>query len=61
MEVMVKYMTEQIQTLESTVTNLTTSLEFSQREIDELKKSITEHDKEKLAKKKDNRYAHTPY
>ena len=39
MEVMVKHLTERIQTLESTVTNLTASLEFSQRELDELKKN----------------------
>ena len=52
MGVMVKHLTERIQTLESTVSNLIASLEFSQREIDELKNAIKEHDKENLANKK---------
>ena len=40
MGVMVKHLTERIQTLESTISNLTASLEFCQREIDELKKML---------------------
>ena len=52
MDVMVRHLTERIQTLESTVSYLTASLEFSQREIDELKNAMKEHDKENLANKK---------
>ena len=52
MEVMVKHLTVRILTLESTVANLTASLEFSQREIDELKNAIKEHVKENPANKK---------
>ncbi len=53
MEVMVKHLTERIQTLESTASSLTAaSLEFSQREIDELKHAMKDHDKEKIASKK---------
>lgn len=47
MEVMVKHLTERIQSLESTVSSLTASLEFSQREIDELKNAMKDNDKEK--------------
>lgn len=54
MEVMVKHLTERIQNLESTVSSLTTSLEFSQREIDDLKKALKDYDKEKLANMKMN-------
>ncbi len=45
MEVMVKHLTERIQTLESTVSSLTANLEFSQREIDKLKHAIKHHDR----------------
>lgn len=47
MDVVVKQMNDRIMKLESTVADLTTSLQFSQREIDDLKSTIKEHDKEK--------------
>ncbi len=61
MEVMVKHLTERIQTLESTVSSLTANLEFSQREIDELKHAMKDHDKEKIASEKKNRYTYSSY
>ena len=52
MEVMVTNLTQRIHALETTVSALTASLEFSQQEIDELKKDMKDNDKEKLAAKK---------
>ena len=51
MEMAVQQMNERIKKLESTVADLTTSLEFSQREIDELKSTIREQENEKHATK----------
>lgn len=47
MDTVVKQMNDRIMKLESTVSDLTTSLQFSQREIDDLKSTIKEHEKEK--------------
>lgn len=47
MDAVVKQMNDRIMKLESTVADLTTSLQFSQREIDDLKSTIKEYEKEK--------------
>ncbi|KAK3890961.1 hypothetical protein Pcinc_005128 [Petrolisthes cinctipes] len=47
MDTVVKQMNDRIMKLESTVSDLTTSLQFSQREIDDLKSTIKELGKEK--------------
>lgn len=54
MEVMATSLTERIglHTLESTVSNLTANLEFSQHEIDYLKNAVKDYDRDKLAKDK---------
>lgn len=49
MEVMVADLTKRRHALESTVSNLTTSLEFSQRDIVDQKNPVKDHDREKLA------------
>ena len=47
MDAVVKQMNDRIMKLESTVADLTTCLQFSQREIEDLKSSIKDHEKEK--------------
>lgn len=47
MDVVVKQMNDQITKLESTISDLTTSLEFTQRELDDMKSEIKEYVKEK--------------
>ncbi len=51
MDVVVQQMNEKIIKLESTVADLTTSLQYSQWEIEDLKTTIKEHNKEKQATK----------
>lgn len=48
LDVVVKQMNDQMHNLQSKVTDLTTSLEFSQREIDDLKAHAKEQDKERM-------------
>ena len=51
MDAVVKQMNERIMKLESTAAELTNGLEYSQREIDALKSTIKEHEKEKQVTK----------
>ncbi|MPC80140.1 Protein unc-13 C [Portunus trituberculatus] len=46
MEVVIKQIREKITKLESNIADITTSLEFNQREMDELKSTIKNHEKE---------------
>lgn len=48
MELVVKQMNDQMRKLEGTVSDLTTSLEFTQREVDDLKSTVKIYEKEKL-------------
>lgn len=52
MEIVVKNLTDRIDRLEATVSDLTASLEFSQNEIDSLKSTIKTHEAEQVASKK---------
>ena len=47
MDMVVKQMNDQINKLETKVSDLTTSLEFTQHEVDELKANAREHNKER--------------
>ena len=47
MDTIVKQMNDQISKLEAEVSDLTTSLEFTQHEVDELKANTKEHNKER--------------
>ncbi|KAK3871114.1 hypothetical protein Pcinc_023760 [Petrolisthes cinctipes] len=47
LDMVVKQMNDQINKLENKVSDLITSLEFTQREVDDLKSNAREHDKEK--------------
>lgn len=51
MDMVVQQMNDRIMKLESTVAELTASLQFSQGEIDDLKSTIKEHEKEKQVTK----------
>lgn len=46
-DAVVEQMNDGIMKLETTIVDLTTSLQFNQREIDDLKSVIKEHEKEK--------------
>ena len=47
LDVVVKQMNTQINKLENKVTDLTTSLEYSQRELDDMKTELKESEKDK--------------
>lgn len=49
LEIVVKQMNDQINKLEGKVLDLTTSLEFTQREVDDLKSKAKEHEKQQEA------------
>ena len=46
LEVVIKQMNDQMAKMDNKISDLTTSLEFTQREVDELKKNIKTHEKE---------------
>ncbi|MPC90983.1 hypothetical protein E2C01_085991 [Portunus trituberculatus] len=48
MEIMVKQMNDHISKLEDKVSDMTASLEFTQREVDDLKANIKEHERERI-------------
>ena len=51
MEMMVKQMNDQINKLEDKVSDLITSLEFTQREVDDLKATNKDYEKERIEAK----------